>query len=277
MDCNESQEHMSAYLDDELAPAAAANISAHIASCAACRQQHENLMQLRAMVRANATSFVAPSSLRANILGDSRRRPRGTSGTSGRRTIATWLPVFGTPQWARINLGIASICALAFVAMLSLYLQTPSRTDLLQQEIIAAHYRSLQVDHLADVASSDQHTVKPWFSGKLDYSPPVTDFAAQGFALIGGRLDYLNRRPVAGLAYRHGKHLLNLFVWPDEPGAHVRQELSSVHGFQLLSWTQAGMAYTAISDMNAHDLLEFKNLLLAQTDKEQKEPASASK
>lgn len=282
MDCNESREQISAYIDHELTPAAAADIAAHLASCDACRQQRDNLLQLRATVRANATNFTAPASLRANILDDIRtsRRPPGKSsqaGITGGRTIAGWLPAFSTRQWARINLGIAGICSLAFVAMLSLYLQTPSATDLLQQEIIAAHYRSLQVDHLADVASSDQHTVKPWFSGKLDYSPPVTDLAPQGFALIGGRLDYLDRRPVAGLAYRHGKHLLNLFVWPDEPGFRVRQELSSVHGFLLLSWTHAGMAYTAISDMNSHDLLEFKNLLLAQSDKEEKEPASASR
>ena len=276
MDCNESQEHMSAYIDRELAPATAASIAVHLATCSACRQQHDALLQQRAAVRTNATRFAAPTSLRASILGDIRSSRRQAA-PAGNRSITGWLSAFGPRQWARINLGIAGICSLAFVAMLSLYLQTPSATDLLQQEIIAAHYRSLQVDHLADVASSDQHTVKPWFSGKLDYSPPVTDLATQGYALIGGRLDYLNRRPVAGLAYRHGKHLLNLFVWPDEPGFRVRPELTSLHGFQLLSWTHAGMVYTAISDMNAHDLLAFRDLLLTQSDNDVKEPASTTR
>jgi anti-sigma factor RsiW len=119
-------------------------------------------------------------------------------------------------------------------------------------------------DHLADVASSDQHTVKPWFSGKLDFSPTVVDFAQQGFPLIGGRLDYLNQRPVAALAYRHRQHVVNLFVWPDKTRRDAPQQIVSRQGYQLIHWTEAGMCYWVISDMNIQDLSEFKRLLVTQ-------------
>src|SRR5450830_2117670 len=239
MECTESHSKMSALVDGELDAVAAGRLTQHLAHCHDCAKAFEQLQALRVAVSKHGVRHAAPAALQQRLRQALQEATKESKASPRRRKWAQ-LP------WAWINFGVACASTAALAVTLALYLSVPSAAERLDQEIVASHFRSLMPDHLADVASSDQHTVKPWFSGKLDYSPPVTDLAPQGFALIGGRLDYLNRRPVAGLAYRHGKHLLNLFVWPDEPGAHFRQELSSVHGFQLLSWVHAGMAYTAI-------------------------------
>jgi anti-sigma factor RsiW len=234
-----------------------------MATCEECSAAHRRLSGLRAMVAGNATGHTAPDALRARILLD-------IGAHSPRPKRFNFFDKFGTLPWARINFGVASLCAAALAVNLALDMHKPSETDFLDQEIVAAHFRSLQADHLADVASSDRHTVKPWFSGKLDYSPPVVDLAQQEFPLIGGRLDYVHQRSVAGLAYRHGKHLINLFVWPDTSQYAASPKMTSENGFQLLRWSQDGMAYTAISDMNATELETFQKLLTAQIDKEKK-------
>lgn len=271
MDCDEFRQRLSAYLDRELPPAGLAECAAHISgpgACEDCEAACRRLAGLRTMVADQADRHAAPASLRTRIMEDIAMQAPQRAAPKARPAASRPSGRFAAWPWARINFGVATACAALLAVNLALGVRAPSETDLLDREIVAAHFRSLQVDHLADVASSDHHTVKPWFSGKLDYSPPVVDLAPQGFALVGGRLDYLHQRSVAGLAYRHDKHLINLFVWPDPRQQESAARMRSDNGFQLLRWTHDGMAYTAISDMSGDELETFRQLLTVEIRKE---------
>ena len=167
------------------------------------------------------------------------------------------------PKWW---LNIAAPMAAAAVMILALvpFLRGPSVDDLLAREIVSSHVRSLMASHLADVPSSDQHTVKPWFAGKVNFSPPVEDLAKQGFPLIGGRLDYLDNRPVAALIYQRQKHFINLFIWPSGSDSDVEAKTVSRQGYNLFHWTRSGMTYWAVSDLNNAELQEFVQLVQNQ-------------
>ena len=152
---------------------------------------------------------------------------------------------------------LAAVIALSIVPLL----RRPLTTDLLVDEIVSGHVRSLMADHLTDVASSDKHTVKPWFDGKLDFSPAVVDLADHGFPLVGGRLDYLRNRSVAALVYARQKHFINLFVWPSTRDGGVGEPKLSRHGFNVIHWKASEMTYWAVSDLNPAELEEFAGLI----------------
>jgi anti-sigma factor RsiW len=206
---------------------------------------------LQKAISEGATYFAAPEHLRARI--------RAALPASVERKLAPRkLP------WTWVNFGAAMAFAVVMTWGLTQRLAGPSDIDRLPEEVISSHIRSLMASHVADVASSDQHTVKPWFTGKLDFSPPVTDFTVQGFPLVGGRLDYLNSRPVAALVYRHNQHLINVFIWPTMNGKDTAAETLSRQGFNLVRWTHSGMMFWAISDLNPAELSQLASLLIAQ-------------
>ncbi|PYS54654.1 MAG: hypothetical protein DMG13_07405 [Acidobacteria bacterium] len=132
---------------------------------------------------------------------------------------------------------------------------------LLVNDIVSSHVRSMMANHVTDVASSNSHTVKPWFSGKLDYSPPTKDFTEQGYRLIGGRLDYLDNRPVAALVYQRSQHFINLFVWPSDDTAAGKEEQLARQGYNLIHWNQSGMTFWLVSELNLPELEECARLL----------------
>lgn len=261
MECKESQDRLSAYADGELDASAMAQLAQHLARCPDCAKACERLFALRAAVKQHAAGHAAPAFLQQRLRqalqteeSGGQKKPRGRK----------WAQL----PWGWINAGVAGVSTAAFAVTLALYLSLPSDAERLDQEIVASHFRSLMPDRLADVASSDQHTVKPWFSGKLDFSPPVVDLAQAGFPLVGGRLDYIRQRPVAALAYRRHQHVLNLYVWPGQAQRDAPPRLTVKQGYHLIRWSRSGMEYRLISDLNVPELMDFERQLAAQIDKD---------
>lgn len=164
-----------------------------------------------------------------------------------------------TRGWIGAAAAAASVVALG--VLVGPMLSRPSLTERTAQDIVSAHIRSLMPDHLTDVVSSERHTVKPWFAGKLDFSPPVADLSGDGFPLVGGRLDYAGRRSVAALVYRRGAHLTNLFVWPSASTRDFAETTDARQGYNLLCWTRGQTNYWVISDLNATELRQFARLV----------------
>ncbi len=210
--------------------------------------------ELGLLIRREATRHQAPPALAARILEQVRAANPPTSVPAPLRTAqpaAMW-------RWLQAVALFGAGAATAWSVALSLMV-VPA-PDLTSEAVAASHVRSLMGTHLADVASSDRHTVKPWFAGKLDFSPPVIDLAAEGLPLIGGRLDYLQGRVVAALVYKPGSHVINLFVWPAADSASTEPKPTAWRGYNLLHWTQAGMQAWAVSDMSADELKSFATL-----------------
>lgn len=258
MECTESHSKMSALVDGELDAWSAQQVTQHLAHCPDCAAACEQLLALRTAVSQHGMRHAAPAALRQRL----RQALQDETMETPRRRKWAQLP------WAWINLALAGASTAAFAVTLALYMSVPSDAERLDQEIVASHFRSLMPDHLADVASSEQHTVKPWFSGKLDFSPPVVDLAQAGFPLVGGRLDYIKERPVAALAYRRHQHVLNLYVWPDKAQREAPPRLTVKQGYHLIRWSQSGMEYRLISDLNVPELMDFERQFTAQIDKD---------
>jgi len=166
--------------------------------------------------------------------------------------------------WNWLALAAAIMLAATIVSTLWPRFRPANADQFLATQLIASHARSLMANHLTDVASSDQHTVKPWLDTKLDFAPPVADLSGEGFPLIGGRLDYLDNHPVAALVYQRRKHFINLFIWPTTPGASKAQKTLTRHGYHLLHWADSDFNYWAVSDISDGDLQIFHQLFERQ-------------
>jgi anti-sigma factor RsiW len=246
MDCRDAQERLEREQDGELDTRSRRTLQEHVADCEVCSAVRDDLRDLRSAVRDRASYFAAPDSLRQRI-GSERKRDRAPA---SRGLVLPWWG-FAT------SLATAALLAVAVTLAVGL----PAREDQIAQQVVASHIRSLMENHLADVASTDQHTVKPWFSGKLDFSPPVNDLATEGFALRGGRLDYIAGRPVAALVYQRRQHRINVFIWPATARAQAPGTTIAVSGYNGIEWTQGAMTFWAVSDLNLSELNELKALL----------------
>ena len=248
MSCTEPQDLVHAYLDRELDLGKSLEMEAHFRQCATCSKAHEEGRRLRTALNEGGLRFSAPPDLHKRIRAVVRTEVRGKA----RSRLVGWRAMsFGLPA------ALAAVIALSIVPLLG----RSTTTDLLVDEIVSGHVRSLMANHLTDVGSSDKHTVKPWFDGKLDFSPAVVDLADHGFPLVGGRLDYLANRSVAALVYARQKHFINLFVWPSSYEENRGAQKLSRHGFNLISWNAGGMSHWVVSDLNLAELEEFTGLI----------------
>ncbi|MDB5970799.1 MAG: transrane transcriptional regulator [Hydrocarboniphaga sp.] len=249
--CDEVRELLSAYADAELDLARTLSLESHLAVCAECTARLQRLRDFSRVLRERAPYHRMPAALKSRLPGlldDDDGRAAAGPRQHGRGQILQW----ALPIAAALTLSVG----------LNLLIGSRRADGALVDEVVAGHVRSMMVAHLDDVASTDRHTVKPWFAGKLDYAPPVFDLAAHGFPLAGGRLDYLDHRAVAALDYRRGRHVINVFVWP-AAGAESEAEPLTNSGYNIERWTVGGMRWWAISDLNAGELTSFAEQLRA--------------
>ena len=244
MACDEYALLIQADLDGELDAAASAALAGHLRDCAGCAALQRELTEVSARVRREIFPVAAPDSLRRAL--EAKLVPAAVPAPSGFR---------------RMRAPIGSFAAGAAIAAALVLLLPGVRPDG-DGELLAGHIRALQPGHLTDVVSTDQHTVKPWFDGRIDYAPPVEDFAGAGFPLVGGRLDYIGGRAVAALVYRRDKHPIDLFVWPARAGDGNGAE--TLRGFNIVRWTKGGMTFRAVSDLEASQLEVFAALWKAK-------------
>ncbi|HYQ87435.1 MAG TPA: anti-sigma factor [Bacteroidota bacterium] len=250
MSCADRQIFIHAYIDGELDLGTSIEIERHLDSCDACFQSYKQHRSLHTALKQSALYYEAPEELQRRIYASVKATDRSRSLSSRMRD---WSP--------RILTLAASFAVVVLIAWNLGRLARPSQNDMVSQQVLESHIRSLLANHLTDVPSSDQHTVKPWFNGKTNFSPVVKDLSAQGFPLIGGRLDYVNDLRVAALVYQRHQHVINLFTWssPGEAGRAV--DSMTRGGYNLFGWNKAGMSYYAVSDLNATELQEFIQLI----------------
>jgi anti-sigma factor RsiW len=249
MTCDETDVLLHALIDNELDAGHAHQVEAHAASCQHCTAQLRAYRAMHSAMAAPGLSYQAPDRLRGRIEAalpvTSVPAPRAHA--SGRRSLLK-------------GFGMGSVVSTALAACLVLFVVQEQDDQRILGDVVSAHLRSLQGDHLIDVQSTNQHTVKPWFNGRLDVAPPVIDLTSQGFSLIGGRLDYIDGRPVAAIVYKRHVHVINLFV-SQTAGSASGRAIEQLQGFAVWSWTWSDLDFRAVSDISAEELREFGDKL----------------
>src|SRR2546425_11317056 len=239
-----------AYLDGELAAGDARELETHLAQCPECTRFRDRRLELRAAIVAGVPTFQAPAALRERVRAAARAAASPSTRAPRRFTARNlWRPLALAASLAAVALGSWTLA------------QRRAAGEALADDVLASHIRSLMPGHLTDVPSSDQHTVKPWFNGRLDFSPPVYDFAGRGYSLLGGRLDYVNGRPMAALVYGRRQHVINVFVWPAARGPSGGSSARTQQGYHELHWTTGDYTYWVVSDLGLTELQEFAQLL----------------
>jgi anti-sigma factor RsiW len=254
MDCDRAAGLLSGLLDAALGPFQRLRVSRHVAGCDACAAKLEELRAMQAAIRTNLPYHRAPPGLAARIGAALEREAPPASAVAAAR------PWFRWPAVGMAGTGLAGAMAGVVLTILVLGAQPVGQGDVMQG-VIGSHIRSMQADHLTDVPTSDQHTVKPWLSERLDVSPQVRDLKDAGFPLVGGRLDYVDGHPAAAVVYRRAKHVINLFAWSSPGSADEPFHTASRQGFNLVTWRRGGITYYAVSDVEADQLFEFARLV----------------
>ena len=238
MNCADIRRLLHAHVDGELDAVNSLELERHLKTCAACATEEKSIRSLSIALRQAPLRHSTPASLRNQVrqlAGESKVKSR-SHGTDF-SMLWKWL-AFGATAFAVLTLMLRPAGI--------------SDRDQLLNEAVAGHVRSLMAEHLMDVVSTDQHTVKPWFDGKRDFAPDVKDFATDGFPLVGGRLDYLGGRAVAALVYKHNKHFINVFVWPAT--GDQKTETTVLRGYSVINTTAHDLRYCFVSDLNAKEL-----------------------
>jgi anti-sigma factor RsiW len=243
MSCERVRDSLDAYLDRELDVLTAVDFEEHLKGCGDCRALFERYQDLQARIKVQLSYFHAPASLEDKIRRKLGPLPRDES------------------KWSKTGWRAWAIAASLLILLASgaVFFRGPTRptgAQLIADEVVSSHIRSLMANHLVDVPSSDQHTVKPWFNGKLDFAPAVKDLSSEGVSLLGGRLDYVDARPVAAIVYKCRQHPINLFLWPSS-GIDSKPTVMTIRGYHVVHNTQAHLAHWAVSDLNADELKQL--------------------
>ena len=240
MTCDEAEILLHALIDGELDAGHARAVEDHIAGCPRCAAQLHTYREMSKAVAGADVRYKAPLELRRRIEASLPQPKQAPSRRAVLRGFAMG----------------SAVSAIAATGLVAIILRSDDEARI-ESEVVSAHLRSLQAGHLTDVLSTDQHTVKPWFNGKLDVAPPVIDLTAQGFTLIGGRLDYVDTRPIGAIVYRRRAHVINLFVAQTASAERRTAKIETIQGFNIRRWSERGLNYWAVSDLAADELAEF--------------------
>jgi anti-sigma factor RsiW len=249
MKCDESEIMLHALIDGELDAGHARDVETHVAACSGCGEKLAAFSAMHEVMGGGALKETAPAHLRNRI--------EALMATPASRVVSMRQFMQPTRRSFFGGLAIGSALSGAVAASLVLTVFRRDQEQAIAEEVVSAHIRSLQAGHLMDVETSDQHTVKPWFNGRVDVAPPVIDLTAESFTLLGGRLDYVDSEPVAAIVYQRRKHLINLFVAQHLGTKHPRPIAKTIQGYNCRHWSQDGLDLWAVSDIGGGELDEF--------------------